>query len=125
MSETLGDVFNLLGNIGEELAVGGVSEEERQLIDKFRKNLLITGGKMYSCSLGQLRRNEAGSKKVTSVAIHKENQQFIDVLQSGAKESYFFLSKEVIVNMALKSLFEYYVSVDGDVKKVVDHFVPD
>lgn len=125
MSETLGDVFNLLGSIGEELAVGGVSEEERQLIDKFRKNLLITSGKMYSCSLAQLRENEAGSKKVTSVAIHKENQQFIDVLQSGAKESYFFLSKEVIVNMALKSLFEYYVSVGGDVKKVVDHFVPD
>ena len=60
----------------------------------------------------RIRDVEKDSKKITSIAIHQNNQNIIHELQMEAKDEGFFLSKENIMNMGLQSLHKE-VSMKG------------
>ena len=90
-------------------------------VKKYVQDMKKLHGKMYVGKLKDVRENEAEGKVITSVAIHGANQIFIEDLQAEAKEHFFTLSKENIVNLALLCLHEKYNSMSS-VEDSVDSF---
>lgn len=72
-----------------------------QYIQQLRKQVEKEKYKEHSRSI---RQQEQNKKKITSIAIHDENQQLIHRLQKEARDEGFFLSKENIVNIGLEVL---------------------
>jgi hypothetical protein len=57
---------------------------------------------IYQKNARSTRRVQRSKKRVTSVAIHDDNQVLIDQLQQEAKKHGFVMSKEFIINSALR-----------------------
>lgn len=122
MDKEIEDDINSLEELLENIPCR--TAKEKQLINsliKTTKAMKKHYGQIYVDKLADVRNAEAEAKVVTSVAIHEDNQKFIEELQLEAKEHYFHLSKENIINLALCCLKDKYIS-SGDVESLIDCF---
>lgn len=94
--------LSLLGDVGmaKELNTTFTTHDKRMEEVQHIMNKTVS----YLCkkSINSTRKKQRSKKRVTSVAIHDDNQELIDQLQQEAKVCGFVLSKEVIINTALR-----------------------
>ena len=50
-------------------------------------------------------------RKIKSIGIYKDNMRFIEIMQDKAKQNNEFISSDVIINIALYSLFNDYKNI--------------
>lgn len=121
MSGRFSDFYNALDTAISLSDVTDNNGYELKLLRKRMKIIERKHGELYGHKLYAVSKSEAENKVVTSVAIHRDNQKFIDELQAEAKEHFFNLTKEMIINTALNCLKDKYSSV-SDVEELVDCF---
>lgn len=81
-----------------------LNKKEEKLLKYFSKIKEKMEQEKYLEKSKSIRLNQNQTKKVTSIAIHEQNQKIIKKLQEKARQEGFFLSKENLVNMGLQLL---------------------
>lgn len=113
-TEDIDLLFNDLKTYQKDL-----EKREKKLYNQFNKVVERWEREKKLIKSRNIRDKERNTKKITSIAIHKKNQQLIRRLQKEAREDGFFLSKENIINMGLEVLNK---ECSGGGASVVDLF---
>lgn len=121
MNRRTDEIIESLENILDNFSSVNGEDQQVKSLRKTLTDMKVTAGKEYVARFVAIRNEESERKKVTSVAIHGNNQEFIEQLQAEAKAHHFTLSKENIINLALCCLRDKYSSMYS-VEELVDCF---